>query len=157
MDDIKKIVHVRRVSGIKESSSSIVFEPPKGSTCMDEVKTVIEMPKFDAKKAFSTGGDYTKVDISPTVVGLLREYVATISSLYHEGNPFHNCKLSCDRVVCFSFSFSHFVAHHCNAYFTVEHACHVTMSVKKVSSDDLAAWISVILGSRNLEDHSCSN
>lgn len=105
MDDIKKIVHVRRQSGIKESATPISYFPPEGSTCMEEVKTVIGMPKFDSKKvSFTTEGDYTKVVISPDVFTGLREYVATISSLYRDNNPFHN----------------------------FEHACHVTMSVKKL-------------------------
>ena len=94
-------VHVRRQSGTRESKSPFSYRPPEGRTCMQEVKTVIAMPKFDSNKtSFTTEGDYTKVIISPEVFSGLREYVATISSLYRDNNPFHN----------------------------FEHACHVTMS-----------------------------
>lgn len=58
---------------------------------MQEVKTIIAMPKFDSKKtSFTTEGDYTKVAINHEVVAGLREYVATISTLYRDNNPFHN-------------------------------------------------------------------
>ena len=60
---------------------------------MQEVTSVIEMPKFDSKKAAAfTSGDYTSVSI-PLVAAGLREYVTIISSLYHT-NPFHNVRAS---------------------------------------------------------------
>ena len=89
MDDVKKIVHVRQRSGIKSSNDSLVFFPKKGSTCMSEVKTVIEMPKFDKKAASFTIGNYSQVAISSKVVASLREYVSIIASMYHD-SPFHN-------------------------------------------------------------------
>ena len=59
---------------------------------MQEVTTVIEMPKFDSKKAAAfASGDYSRVVI-PTVVAGLREYVTIISSMYHS-NPFHNVRI----------------------------------------------------------------
>ena len=58
---------------------------------MQEVKTVISMPKFDSKKAsFNMMGDYSKAEMSPAVVESLREYVTVIASLYRGNNPFHN-------------------------------------------------------------------
>ena len=71
----------------------MVFFPKEGTTCMQEVTSVIEMPKFDSKKAAAfTSGDYTSVSI-PLVAAGFREYVTMISSLYHE-NPFHNFEVS---------------------------------------------------------------
>ena len=60
------------------------------------------MPTFDAEAA-SAIVDHHSIQISPKVVGQLREYVSIIASSYRK-NPFHN----------------------------FEHACHVTMSVNKL-------------------------
>ncbi|CAB9517624.1 Receptor-type guanylate cyclase gcy [Seminavis robusta] len=106
VEDVKKIVNVRRKCGMKEKNSrSVSYFPPKGQTGIQEVLTVIEMPKFESKKAaVSAAGDYSKVAPSPEVLSGLNEYVTTISRLYRDQNPFHN----------------------------FEHACHVTMSAKKL-------------------------
>ncbi|CAB9511299.1 Receptor-type guanylate cyclase gcy [Seminavis robusta] len=103
MDDVKKIVHIRRQFGQKESKTPLAHVPAEGTTCMDEVKTSIEMAKFNAKKASSFTADYSNVKIDSSVVDSLREFVGIIASKYRD-NPFHN----------------------------FEHACHVTMSVKKL-------------------------
>lgn len=82
---------------------------------MQEVKTVIAMEKFDPKKAsFTTEGDYTKVSISADVISGLREYVATISTMYRDNNPFHN----------------------------FEHASHVAMSVQESPAFSIASCTS---------------
>jgi len=58
---------------------------------MQEVKTVISMPKFDSKKSsFNMMGDYSKAEMSPAAVDALREYVTVIASHYRGNNPFHN-------------------------------------------------------------------
>jgi hypothetical protein len=80
-----------------------VYAQPEGTTCLDEVKEVIILPKFDAAKAAALRDDYRKVKISNTVKAQLKEYVSTIASTYRS-NSFHN----------------------------FEHACHVTMSVSKL-------------------------
>jgi len=69
---------------------------------MDEVKEVIEMPKFNAKLAHQNG-KYKEIKIDEIVARELREYVGIIASMYRR-NPFHN----------------------------FDHACHVTMSVNKL-------------------------
>ena len=87
---------MRHQSGIKDSATPIVYCPPEGRTCMQEVKTVIAMAKFDSKKAsFTTEGDYTKVTLDAEAVSGLREYVATISTMYRDNNPFHNFEHAC--------------------------------------------------------------
>lgn len=118
MEDVKKIVNIRRQSGLKEASTELVYCPPDGKTCLDEVKTSIQMAEFDAKKSSLAAGDASKVKVDPVVVDELRSYVGIIASMYRD-NPFHS----------------------------FEHACHVTMSVNKLlkrivapelSSKDLA-------------------
>jgi 3'5'-cyclic nucleotide phosphodiesterase len=75
---------------------------PAGTTCLDEVKDVLKMPKFDARTADVVGkGD--NVSIDPCIVNSLTEYVTLIASTYRN-NPFHN----------------------------FDHACHVSMSVSKL-------------------------
>jgi hypothetical protein len=88
--------------GVKQSNAPVVYTPPEGQTCLDEVTEVITLPKFNAKAA-ALADEYKKVQISDTVRAQLREYVSIIASSYHE-NAFHN----------------------------FEHACHVTMSVSKL-------------------------
>ena len=61
--------------------------PPEGKTCMDEVKEVIHMPKFDTKHAI--GDDYKSVQIDPDMTRELGLYVTGIAKLYR-CNPFHN-------------------------------------------------------------------
>jgi hypothetical protein len=94
-----------REAGIKctkENNETLVYNPPEGVTCLDEVKEVIQMPKFDKCAAMAVN-DHLNVAIDPDVISQLREYIAIIASAYRD-NPFHN----------------------------FEHACHVTMSVDKL-------------------------
>jgi hypothetical protein len=112
-EDIKGIMYLQERQGITSSSTAVSYHPPEGATCIDEVKTAIEMPDYNAKLAKCHGG-YNEVEISQTTVDALRDYVTVIASMY-QNNPFHN----------------------------FEHACHVTMSVKKlykrIVSPDLSA------------------
>jgi hypothetical protein len=82
--------------------SPIVYNPPDGTTCLDEVKEVIKMSAFNAKAAAAME-NYNSVEVSDIVVAELVEYVSVIA-LSYRSNPFHN----------------------------FEHACHVTMSVNKL-------------------------
>ena len=82
----------------------MVYSPPNGVICLDEVRDSIAMPVFDARTADAMvnydSGDQV---VDKLIVDQLREYVAAIASLYRD-NPFHN----------------------------FDHACHVTMSVNKL-------------------------
>ena len=88
LDHAKKVIHSRRHNSVVESTSAPVYHPEDGKTCMDEVKTVIEMPAFD-KKSVDTRNGHINVQISSKAVTELREYVAQIAARYH-ANPFHN-------------------------------------------------------------------
>jgi hypothetical protein len=113
LDHAKKVVHSRRNTDLPENDTAHVYHPEEGKTCMDEVKTVINMPAFDSKLA-NTNSDHRNAKISEKAVTQLREYVAQIASKYHS-NPFHN----------------------------FEHACHVTMSVNKLLKRIVAPDIAV--------------
>ena len=76
----------------------------KNLTCLDLVKEIIELPKFD-KGAAKYQEDPSMIVLDPKVVEELRGFIRTISHLYHN-NGFHN----------------------------FEHASHVTMSVCKLLS-----------------------
>ena len=76
-----------RPTGIKASKQAPTYIPPEGKTCMDEVKEVIHMPKFDAKQAI--GDEYKSVQIDPVIIRDLGEYVTGVAKMYRN-NPFHN-------------------------------------------------------------------
>lgn len=78
------------------------YKAPENKTCMDEVKDVIQMPEFDSKNA-DHKEEFRKLEIEKQVVEDLTEFVKGIATRYR-GNFFHN----------------------------FDHACHVTMSVKKL-------------------------
>jgi hypothetical protein len=58
---------------------------------MDEVKTVIEMEKFDSKKAALTEGEYRNIFINQLVYDQLREFVTCVASLYQYVQFSHGC------------------------------------------------------------------
>ena len=86
-----------------EKREKLSFASPLGKTCLDEVKEVIRLPKFDARTAAIRSSDSNMVTIKPVVLEQLREFVFTIACMYKD-NPFHN----------------------------FEHACHVTQSANKL-------------------------
>ena len=113
---------------MKEIGEPVVFDPPDSVICLDEVKEAIIMPEFDAETAAAIG-EHKQIELNPQVISELREYVATIASLYRD-NPFHN----------------------------FEHACHVTMSVTKllhrvVAPDVSEAELDKIQEAGNLHSH----
>jgi hypothetical protein len=69
-------------------SAAPAYKPPEGQTCMDEVKEVIRMPKFDAKTANQTD-DCRQIEIDDDVLRELGEYVTGIALMYRK-NAFHN-------------------------------------------------------------------
>jgi hypothetical protein len=76
----------------RDPSGMLVYSPPDGKTCLDEVVEVIKLPKFDAKACLNQI-DY-EVEISPVVVQQLRDVVTTIAKCYLD-NPFHNFEHAC--------------------------------------------------------------
>jgi hypothetical protein len=89
---INKIVARRQALGLPQKPAPVVYTPPEGKTCLDEVTDVIVLPKFDAKAAAL--GEEHIVDIDSTVSEQLREYVAIIAAAYRD-NPFHNFEHAC--------------------------------------------------------------
>jgi class 3 adenylate cyclase len=73
-------------------------------TVLDEVRDIVALPKFDAKKAEKLE-DVESIEIDEKVFAQLSSFVSNISGMYQD-NPFHN----------------------------FEHASHVTMSVVKLLS-----------------------
>jgi class 3 adenylate cyclase len=58
------------------------------TTPLSEVKEIIEMPKFDVRRA-SHLVDPESIELSSEVMSQLRDYVSTLSCMYRN-NPFHN-------------------------------------------------------------------
>lgn len=56
------------------------------ASLLEEVKDVIELPKFTAKAA---PADPRSIELDDVVMSQLRNYVATIASMYRH-HPFHN-------------------------------------------------------------------
>ena len=89
LEDIRKLTFFREGSNVNSSNKPVVYQVPKGKTCIDEARGVIEMPKFNEKAAAKTG-NHRAVEVSTEVVASsLREYVTIIASMYRN-NPLHN-------------------------------------------------------------------
>lgn len=98
---------LERCSDVPQSNSSdtsLLWDSAPGQTCLDEVKEIITLPEFNARRA-RLQQDAETVDLGENVRKQLREYISTIAYMYR-ANGFHNW----------------------------EHACHVTMSVTKLLS-----------------------
>jgi hypothetical protein len=92
-----------RLSILQPSASS--FRKKGIANPIHEVTEKIEIPQFDAK-AIRTSADPDTIELSVAVSAQLKRYVATISCMYQDDNPFHN----------------------------FEHASHVAMSANKLLS-----------------------
>jgi hypothetical protein len=97
---------------------------------LDEVKEIIDLPKFDAAAAHYRE-DLASIELKPTILAQLHEYVSCIAAMYNR-NPFHN----------------------------FEHASHVTMSVVKLlgriiapKKQDTGPEESPALAEQTLHDH----
>jgi hypothetical protein len=75
----------------RDPPDMLVYSPPDGKTCLDEVVEVIKLPKFDAKARLNPMLD---TEISPVVMQQLRDVVTTIANAYLD-NPFHNFEHAC--------------------------------------------------------------
>lgn len=80
-------IFARQKAATKTSKHAPSYNPPEGTTCMDEVKEVIHMPKFDAKRAH--GDDFKRIQIDAGILQELGDYVTGIAKMYKQ-NPFHN-------------------------------------------------------------------
>ncbi|KAL7573558.1 hypothetical protein ACA910_008696 [Epithemia clementina (nom. ined.)] len=88
----------------RSSLSTLEWKPVPGKICLDEVKEIIELPEFDARAARQQE-KVTSIGLGENITQQLRAYISTVAGLYRS-NHFHN----------------------------FAHACHVTMSVKKLLS-----------------------
>lgn len=79
-EDVKKVIQAHEQDGIASSSTPPSYYPPEGSTCIEEVKTAIEMPDFNESRAKLT--DSNDVEISESAVDALKDYVTIIASMY---------------------------------------------------------------------------
>ena len=61
----------------------------KGDMPLDEVVEIIELQDFDKKAAKRQRENMQVVQLSPSVVDQLQEYITGISEMYND-NPFHN-------------------------------------------------------------------
>jgi len=104
---LKEVSARRKALGLKKMTApelKNIRYSKSGSTVLEEVKEVIALPEFDPKAAREQEDPQT-VELHPTAVAQLHDYVVAISYLYHD-NAFHN----------------------------FDHASHVTMSVIKLLS-----------------------
>jgi hypothetical protein len=88
----------------KGDSAPVLFRP-EGTTVLDEVKEIIELPDFEGKASKKNHSRHANVELDVRACSELRDYVAAISQSYR-GNPFHS----------------------------FDHASHVLMSVSKLLS-----------------------
>jgi hypothetical protein len=91
--------YVRRIAATNDAMAvkrdppnMLVYSPPEGKTCMDEVVEVIKLPDFDAETCL-TPMDLNS-EISPDVAQQLRDVVTSIANNYLD-NPFHNFEHAC--------------------------------------------------------------
>ena len=89
MKDVKNMVHLRHCHGIKEAKTPYSYFPPDGSSLLDEVKTVIEMPACKENIELCSEKCKCRDRINEDVSMELYQYVSEIANLYHP-NPFHN-------------------------------------------------------------------
>jgi hypothetical protein len=89
---LRTMVARREASGIRPDPQEIVEELEFGSSrsgklALDEVKDVIELPKYDANAA-ELQVDEKSIELDEAAVSQLQLYVQTISALYPQ-NGFH--------------------------------------------------------------------
>jgi hypothetical protein len=76
----------------RDPPDMLVYSPPEGKTCLDEVVEVLKLPDFDAEACLTPMDIDT--DISPAVAQQLRDVVTSIANNYRD-NPFHNFEHAC--------------------------------------------------------------
>ena len=101
MDQVAKN---RASRGGAPRSSGVAYDYKPDTICLDEIVESFGLPKENTPQVSLAMEQYRSIELDPAVAMQLHQYVADISSRYHENNPFHN----------------------------FAHACHVTMSVHKL-------------------------
>ena len=84
MKDIQKIIHVRKEKGEKEATDAFSYFPPEGTSLLDEVENVIEMPSFEAHINLCNRECNCHEKIGDEAKKELRDFVTTIATLYHQ-------------------------------------------------------------------------
>lgn len=88
------VAHRQNVVSECQSPEKLIYRAPPGQMVLDEVKEVIELPKFDPQTMSSIASfDSKKVEISKEAISQLTNYVSIIASMYHD-NAFHNFEVS---------------------------------------------------------------
>lgn len=113
-----KQVTARR--GVASTKNTLTIERNDEQMVLDEVREIIKLPRYDQRVV--TQEDVEGTVLSPDIMTQLRDFVATIASLYRD-NPFHN----------------------------FEHASHVTMSVVKLLSRIVAPDDAVVIPKKSDE------
>lgn len=90
---LKQIVAHRNAQKMAARESKVVFPEEckvvsDGGSLLDEVKEIIELPEYN-QNVTCREVDPDTIEIPKDVIGEIREYVAAVSSLYHD-NHFHN-------------------------------------------------------------------
>lgn len=62
-----------------------IFKPVEGKMVVDEIKEIIELPKFDSITAMNQQ-DISTIELDDVVVDQLRDYIATVAGRYND-NP----------------------------------------------------------------------
>lgn len=85
------VTHRQLSSSKSHSPDKLIFRAPKGKMVLDEVKEVIELPKFfnPETMASAISLDTEDIEISQEAILQLTSYVSIIASMYHD-NAFHN-------------------------------------------------------------------
>lgn len=82
MEEVRKVVLTRKQIKGKKPTVVPTYHAPDKATCLDEVKEVISMPTFDADEAEHHVSDWKRIEIPPSAVEQLREFVTIIASMY---------------------------------------------------------------------------
>ncbi len=101
--DLKQVAKNKAARG-GTPRGPIAYRHNPGTICLDELVESFSLAKENTSQVTMAMEQYRSIELDPAVAHELRQYVAEISSRYHENNPFHN----------------------------FAHACHVTMSVHKL-------------------------
>jgi hypothetical protein len=90
---VRKIAETNEAQSVtRDPPDMLVYSPPDGKTCLDEVVEVIKLPKFGADACLNQRD--LDIEISPVIVEQLRDVVTAIANTYHD-NPFHNFDHAC--------------------------------------------------------------
>lgn len=105
LDLVKQIVSRRNASNGKNIPNTPI-QFTQASSFLEEVKEIIELPKFDRATA-AHDVDVNTVILHDNVEIQLREFVTCVAEMYNN-NPFHNCKLRVPHDNTISQDSSHF-------------------------------------------------